>query len=426
MSAMRRIGLSSAVLLLVLGCVEVGGAVLLRMVGEDELMRRLIDATITTASEATGNPNAKGVLDWEVLHPYLGYVNRPAPSALDAGLSLDALGFPNGGPFVTAADPRKMVIGVFGGSLAQFFVAAGGPERVFEDLAAGREMIVVSTAQGGYKQPQQLLALAYLLSLGMHFDALLLLDGFNEVALPVAENAKRGTFPFFPREWALRVAALDVATDVRSLVGEIAFRRELRRGIAASFQSSPLQHSHFASLVWLLYDRDATATIESRRRQLQELRPKSLEYLGTGPRWPSLGDALYRDLAEVWKRSAQQMDAICRANGIRFVQFLQPNQYVPGSKWMGPEERVIAINESHRYAIEVRKGYPHLQRAGEELRASGMPFHDLVSVFADTRETVYNDDCCHLNPRGNEILADAMVEQMRHDLEPPANGAIPK
>lgn len=383
------------------------------MAGEDELARRLTDAKIARIAE-TGDAPARRVLAREVVHPYLGYVRRPDAAVLDGELSVEALGFAHGGPFVTAADPRKLVVGVFGGSVAQLFVEAGGPQRAFAGHAAGREIVVVSMAQGGYKQPQQLLGLVYLLSLGMHFDVVLLLDGFNEVALPIADNVEQGTFPFFPREWGTRVAALDVATDVRALIGEIAFRRDLRSAIATSFEASPLQHSHLAALVWLIVDRTTSATIDARRRELQELRPASLEYLGTGPRWPTQGDALYRDLAELWKRSAQQMAVICRANDIRFFHFLQPNQYVQGSKQMAPEE-AGAFNESHRYVVGVRKGYPHLLRAGRELRAAGVPFHDLTNVFANTREAVYLDDCCHVNARGNAILADAMAAMIQSE-----------
>lgn len=421
-AAVRRVGLACAVVLVVVLGVELGSALLLRTVDEAELTRRLADATISSTPEQTGDPAAPRVLAREVLHPYLGYVRRPDAAVLDAELSVEALGFPHGGPFVTAADPRKLVIGVFGGSVAQLFVEAGGPQQAFARHAAGREIVVVSAAQGGYKQPQQLLALVYLLSLGMHFDAVLLLDGFNEVALPIVDNVALGTFPFFPREWGTRVAPLDVATDVRSLIGEIAFRRELRRTIATSFQASPLQHSRFASLLWLVLDRFTTARIDERRQALQALRPASLEYLGTGPRWPTGGDELYRDLAEIWKRSAQQMDAICRANDIRFFHFLQPNQYVLRSKRMAPEE-AGAVDETHRYVAGVRKGYPHLLRAGNELRAAGIPFHDLTNVFADTREAVYQDECCHVNARGNAILADAIAAAIETGRAPQPQAA---
>lgn len=44
-------------------------------------------------------------------------------------------------------------------------------------------MTVLNLGQGGWKQPQQLLALNYFLSLGQRFDVIVNLDGFNEIAL---------------------------------------------------------------------------------------------------------------------------------------------------------------------------------------------------------------------------------------------------
>jgi len=42
--------------------------------------------------------------------------------------------------------------------------------------------------------------LNYLLALGARFDLFINLDGFNEVALPPAENIPKGVFLFFPRK----------------------------------------------------------------------------------------------------------------------------------------------------------------------------------------------------------------------------------
>ena len=50
-------------------------------------------------------------------------------------------------------------------------------------------------AHGGWKQPQQLLALSWILALGGELDVLINVDGFNEVALDGVENAERGVFP---------------------------------------------------------------------------------------------------------------------------------------------------------------------------------------------------------------------------------------
>ena len=42
----------------------------------------------------------------------------------------------------------------------------------------------------------------------------------------------------------------------------------------------------------------------------------------------------------------------------------------------------------------------------------GVAYFDLTGIFADNRETLYRNECCHLNGRGNELLAAAMVQRL--------------
>src|SRR5436305_14825248 len=68
-----------------------------------------------------------------------------------------------------------------------------------------REMIFGRLGMSGYKQPQQLLLLTYLLSQGAEFDVLINLDGFNEIGLHSSENMYQNTHPSFPRAWRFRL-----------------------------------------------------------------------------------------------------------------------------------------------------------------------------------------------------------------------------
>ncbi|MET0852157.1 MAG: hypothetical protein ABW020_13555, partial [Candidatus Rokuibacteriota bacterium] len=64
----------------------------------------------------------------------------------------------------------------------------------------------------------------------------------------------------------------------------------------------------------------------------------------------------------------------------------------------------------------VEEGYPLLRRAAASLVARRVRFTDLTGAFAARGETIYIDSCCHVSARGNEILADLMLEAMRADL----------
>src|SRR5262245_4251662 len=152
-----------------------------------------------------------------VLHPYLGYVlrrdfkaanrlRRGGPDALDYGFN-----FSESGLFHERA-PNQVVIALTGGSVAHMFALRAGDSlrRELRRLRPQIErVVIVNLALPGYKQPQQLISLAWALALGAHFDAVVNLDGFNDVTLGPVENVPKHVFPFFPRAWSWQVAAFD-------------------------------------------------------------------------------------------------------------------------------------------------------------------------------------------------------------------------
>jgi hypothetical protein len=115
------------------------------------------------------------------------------------------------------------------------------------DRFRGKEIVILSLATGGYKQPQQLMALTYLLALGAHFDLVINVDGFNEVALPAAENVPQGYSPYYPRGWQLQVGPLDM--EQRKLVGRISYQRDRRAAWAKRFLEPPWRYSWLAAAV---------------------------------------------------------------------------------------------------------------------------------------------------------------------------------
>ena len=49
---------------------------------------------------------------------------------------------------------------------------------------------------------------------------------------------------------------------------------------------------------------------------------------------------------------------------------------------------------------------------GRALRGDGVHFVDLTMLFKDVEETIYEDDCCHVNQRGNNLIAAKLAEAM--------------
>lgn len=374
----------------------------------------------------------------EALHPFLGFVLDPASNRKQRRRErgeneITELGFyrPPGPPPARRGDELR--IGVFGGSVA-FIFALAGQNRLIEELTrrlgGQRDIVVDCFALGGYKQPQQLMTLAYLLTLGERFDVVINLDGFNEVGLPMMENLPAGVHPSYPGGWRHRVAGLP-DLEAQALAWAILETRRRRQQRAARYSSPLLRFSVTANLLWRAGDialqRKMVELEQQLNRQQSEEERRGFEAHGPpyssgdlsddAHRRTADGDATYRDLVHLWRASSLQMHQLCEANGILYLHLLQPNQYVPGSKPMGSSERRQAFQEDHPLRMPVVEGYPLLVEAGEELSRQGVRFHDLRFLFRNHSEPLYFDTCCHFNQRGCEILADTVAEIIANNLD---------
>ncbi len=404
----KKLVLAAAGLLLSAIVLEAGAAIVYWRVhgkpfSRSEISGRLMDQTPGRfAGMALPEQMPKHVTN-KLLHPYLGFVLAPFDPRIND------FGFYGDGPLVKRS-PETVNVAILGGSVALAFAGEG-----LQPLAAalreiprlkGRKIVFVPLAIDGYKQPQQLIALTWLLSLGAEFDIVINLDGFNEIALPFAENAPAGVSLSFPRAWNLYVTqsfqpetALQVATIVRLRAQKVALQR--------LFRHFPLRRSVFFLTLWDELDRrwDASLTAEDLKLRGM-LHGSNAEPAVLGPVEKGLQDeAIFRESVQVWHDSSLQMASLCRANQIEYFHFLQPNQYVAGSKRLSEEEKRTAHNEGTPFGVAVRRAYPRLQAKGEELGREGVAFFDLTAVFKPEAETIYVDDCCHVNRQGNSILA---------------------
>ncbi len=410
----KRIGLLAASLLASLLLLEVGTRVLYRVSeGEpfpgDDLRERLaqtIDPDRVLRGPRTSAPADGGTkITTKVIHPYVGFVFN------DAGDDVNRFGFPGIDPLEPRA-PDEIRVAITGGSVAlQIF--GEGSEALKASLAPafpGKRIELVGLALGGYKQPQQLMALAWMLSLGAHFDVVVNVDGFNEVVLPYAENDPVGVHAAYPRSWHLyQSAALDVAqiayvTESRDLLEEQSrWRRLLGTGLVSrsAFVLQALDRID-AGLAQQIADRDAAF-----RDSLNEA---GLGFQATGPFVPYENEAaLLAELVEIWKASSLQMHVLAGGSGGQYFHFLQPNQWVRNAKPLsGIERSQLRVKGRFVPRDVVPRAYPRLGRAGTELRIQGVAFASLVRLFQREGRTVYRDTCCHFN----ELGVDAIVQSI--------------
>jgi hypothetical protein len=272
---------------------------------------------------------------------------------------------------------------------------------------------VVTLGVAGYKQPQQLLTLTYFLSLGAEYDLVINLDGYNEIVLPYTDNYNVGVNPFFPRNWNLRIAR-QPSKKILAVIGEVRYLRDLKQENLEALTSSFFRGSAVFGLLKVQQFKRLNWNIDRTTHKLIELQQEEVKkFEETGPFFPYKDiRQLYDDAAAVWVRSSALLDQLARENSMQYYHFLQPNQYVKGSKVLTEEERRTAYLEKVNISQSALIGYPILIEQGRKLLEKNIKFFDATKVFAKEKETVYIDICCHYNDLGKELLAAFMMDKI--------------
>jgi hypothetical protein len=409
--------------LLAIAVLELGAAQLYARYRQRPLSRAEIAGRLIGGSAAEPTPaQAQAVTDPRVadqpviLHPYFGYVANPTKPRVNR------FGFYGREPFSTRA-PDVALVGIFGGSVADQLVKLGGDALVAALGAggplAGRRIELINLALGGYKQPQQLLVLATLLAFGAQFDAVINLDGFNEID-GATDNLQDGINPFYPYTWNLHARqALDSGAMVHMAKADII--RGEREQLRGWFARWPVPHSAFLLTWWDFLDQRQEAALRAETAALRDALTRSAATpQQTGPAVRFADDeGMYREYAEVWARASLAMHLLCSGYGIRYFHFLQPNQYLPGSKELTSEELETAFDPEVAETARVAAAYPILTERGADLREQGVDFFNLTMLFKDEPRSMYGDTCCHYNRLGNERVAEAVAKAIADASEPP-------
>jgi len=306
---------------------------------------------------------------------------------------------------------------VLGGSVAAILVQQAS-EALQEALAedprlAGREVRVHGQARPGFKAPQTSILCQLLFQLGWRPDLVVLLDGFNEVAMG-NENRVMGGHPLYPSivVWTHLAPETDLRTsDIDQLVELQLAQRSSRRLLEATLRLG-LYHSALASRSM---DSLLTRPEARRARALRALEPPreagGLPLALRGPTPPSDFEAGLDAILRIWVESSTSLAAACDTRDIPFIHVLQPTLYDVGAKPITPNEaRTGRISPAWKEGVI--GGYPRLREQGQELRRRGVEFFDGSRIFETWTGDLYYD-CCHLTPPGSETLARFIAERAR-------------
>jgi hypothetical protein len=233
----------------------------------------------------------------------------------------------------------------------------------------------------------------------------------NDIVDPLIQYRK-GVFPFYPSHWALRLRSL-WTPDELELLARAQDLAQRSRSLAEQASSAWYGRSAvfgLAASLGVARERRAQAEVEMQLEAATHER----DFQSTGPTPHFEREQLLARAAEVWRESSRLLHAMVSAVGGEYYHFLQPDQYVAGSKPLTPREQRVAYRPSSDWGKGVIQGYPYLLREGRKLAEEGIAYRDTTQIFAGEEGDIYIDTCCHLTPRGTQLLA---AEILRTILE---------
>lgn len=275
---------------------------------------------------------------------------------------------------------------------------------------AQREIHFLRFGRGGFKQPQQVNYIVFLLSLGFRPDVVIDIDGFNEVALG-NHNMSEGTHPAYPSaaHWTQLATWATSDRNALDMVAEIRGTQHAIDRWCTRFSDWQLDRSCLVGQAVLRRLRTLHGQLIQQFRAysnyLTQL-PSPISTLGLEAGDEAAVEASVRD----WMECSRTASDICRARGILYLHFLQPTLHDKGSKTLTKKEiEQGGMLETWKRGVEL--GYPMMRAKGEELKKLDVNFIDLSLIFKDRTDDIYFD-ACHFAGAGNDILAQHIAKEL--------------
>jgi hypothetical protein len=366
--------------------------------------------------ERTVNAPFASTSQWRMqLHPYFAFNYVPATKPFQDGLYYNNHGFLQSADYVKnnlgccdypseRGNPDEFIVGIFGGSVAAgFAVNSQGMQTFVEELKkspalAGRQIRVLNFASGAYKQPQQLLVLAYYLSLGQPLDAVVNIDGFNEL-LYGAEIARSGFEISAPNSaWANMLTARETGSGGEAAFNAVAglYYDYLRKDYVEAAERCRLGSCWLLNTLAAEYLAAKTSTLKSEKSDKAKPADRSFFLM---PQIRDTGADVWNFIAERWANSSLILRDMAASRGIAYLHVLQPNRYYPDDPTYVPMDPADGY---WRHTVPI--AYAAAQASIPDLKRKGVAVLDSTAIFANAERGVFGTDCCHLSIAGNELL----------------------
>lgn len=374
----------------------------------------------------------------ERLHPFFGYVQKPEqiPHLKKFDIRYNDYGFISAYEYpLIKQDENQFIVGVFGGSVASRYSVNEIKNNILEQALQqlpdlkNKEVIILSFATGGYKQPQQLLILNYMLALGQNFDLVINIDGFNEVALSNLNNKTQlawmmpsGNHVFSLASLAtnsLSTETLENLLNIKKIKPQLTEAINLRE--QCDLATCYTLYSIYYQFILNDYQKAIAVFEEEQKKQIPSLFSKQSPFYFYPQESTLSHPELYNSVAKNWGKTSFLMSQILAKRNIPYFHFIQPNQYYPTQRQFSEAEKRIAFTDASPYAEAIQEGYPYLLNQVDDLRSRGVNIFNSVAILDNIDDVVYLDNCCHYNEEGETVLSNYIANNIVNTLKKSSN-----
>ena len=334
-------------------------------------------------------------------HPFFGY-------GVKDNLSLSKL--LNDEPLlandlVNYVDNNKINILILGGSVAKHLSNNSSSDEVkYKKISITNKDIfektineyfetdkfqIYNAAIDGGKQPQQLFKLYYLDLIGLKFDIIINLDGFNELALTLSENYAINDHLIYPRNYSRLISTFNSSFNCVSDIN-IKANRFSYIPLIEFYDLYKIRNCHFSL-------EGANKNSSTRFSEITNYTKKSF-------------DIALKNSIKIWNISSDKINDFSLKNNTTYLHILQPNFYLKNSKKLTSEE--LKLLNYPKYGDIISKHYETLNL--NNLKAQKKL--DLRYIFEQNKKDLYRDYCCHLNNLGMHLISLEIIKSFDYEF----------
>ncbi len=348
------------------------------------------------------------------IHPYFGFI-YPQDSYYTDAISgtlikrkVNNYGFLSELNYPYFKKKDELTIAILGGSVAEGFAAyfEKSPFLVEIEEIVGKKIKILNLSLGSGQQPQQFFISSYFIE---SIDLFINLDGFNEVT-GVKYNKAPIEYP------SMDFSSIFLNKEMNLSILKTMYIADYLYRINLFLSDSFLANSN--TLFFTL--RNIMKLFIQHKLELHE----KLDDLNFDVKVKFYdkdnfsADKILSLHAKNWSKYTLLQHQLFSAQNKKALFFLQPSLWIADSKEFTSTEKKYKKVLYSNITSPISKSYEALRLEMARMEQShDLTVHDLTYLFKDTQETIYVDNCCHLNNEGNRIMADKVTSEIIKTLK---------